>query len=206
MIVYVHGLWLTGVESAWLRRRLAAELGCEARAFHYHSVTATVGEVVDALHAFIAGLQAEKIHLVGHSLGGIVILRLLEKYSDVPPGRVVLLGSPVNGSCVARGLSRWRLGSAVLGRMAEDELLQTPERRWDGSRELGLIAGTEPLGLGRIVAELPQPNDGTVAVVETRLPGARDVIDLPVSHTGMLFSVELVRQAAQFLREGRFAR
>jgi pimeloyl-ACP methyl ester carboxylesterase len=204
MIVYVHGLWLTGVESAWLRRRLALALDCEAHAFHYRSVTATVGEAVEALREFIIGLNADAVHLVGHSLGGIVLLRLLESFTAVPPGRVVLLGSPVNGSCVARGLACWRLGSAVLGRMVEVELLQAPQRRWEGGRDLGLIAGSQSLGLGRVVAELPHPNDGTVAVVETELPGATDRIVLPVSHTGMLFSAEVVRQTACFLRHGRF--
>src|SRR5687768_6599292 len=114
MIVFVHGLWLTGVESAWLRHRLAAELNCPACAFHYHSVSVAAKDAVRSLRSFISTLESETVHLVAHSLGGIVVLRLLEQYNDVPSGRVVLLGSPIAGSCVAEGLARWRLGPAML--------------------------------------------------------------------------------------------
>lgn len=206
MIVFVHGLWLTGIESAWLRRQLSYELNCDACAFHYHSVSHTVAEAVSSLHDFILAKNAGEIHLVAHSLGGIVVLRLLETFKDIPPGRVVLLGSPVGGSRVAQGLVRWPLGPAALGRMVAEELLEAPQRQWDRSRELGVLAGTQSLGLGRIVTQLPHPNDGTVAVVETRLEGAHDSIEVPVSHTGMLFSKETARQAGHFLKHGRFLR
>ena len=48
------------------------------------------------------------------------------------------------------------------------------------------------------------PNDGTICVEETELPGAADRIVLPVSHTGILFSAEAARQTASFLATGRF--
>ena len=102
MILFVHGLWLTGLESAWLRRKLGAELGIETAVFRYNSITESIGEVVERLHSFVVESKAPVLHLVGHSLGSIVILRLLEKYPDVPPGRVVLLAPPLQGSCVAR--------------------------------------------------------------------------------------------------------
>jgi len=38
------------------------------------------------------------------------------------------------------------------------------------------------------------------------LAGARDHLVLPVSHTGMLFSVEVAHQVGQFLAQGRFDR
>lgn len=203
MIVFVHGLWLTGMESAWLRRKLAADLGCAADYFRYRSVTADAGAVVDSLHDFIVSLRTDTLHLVGHSLGGILILRLLEKYAGLPRGRVVLLGSPVNGSSVAQRLVRWPIGPAALGKMAE-ELLCAPQAPWGGARELGIIAGSKSFGLGRIVRDLPYPNDGTVAVCETQLPGATDHLVLPVSHTAMEFSAEVVRQTGHFLKYGCF--
>jgi pimeloyl-ACP methyl ester carboxylesterase len=206
MIVFIHGLWLTGIESTWLRHRLAAELHCDTHAFHYPSVTATLSEVVDSLQEFIVGLHADTLHLIGHSLGGIVVLRLLETHNELPMGRVVLLGSPVAGSRVAQGLARWRLGAAIMGRTVEEELLHSRPRRWDGRRELGIIAGNQPLGLGRLVSELTEPNDGTIAVSETQLLGATEHIVLPVSHIGMLFSAEVAQQTAHFLQSGCFAR
>lgn len=205
-VVFIHGLWLTGVESTLLRRRLAAELSCDTHAFHYPSVTASMSDVLMRLHEFVTALKAETLHFIGHSLGGIVVLRYLESHRDVPSGRAVLLGSPLAGSRAAQGLTRWPIGAAMLGRNIEAEVLQPQARRWGGERELGIIAGDLSLGLGRLLGDLGGPNDGTVTVAETDLPGATDRIVLPISHTGMLFSAEVAHQAAHFLMRGRFSR
>jgi pimeloyl-ACP methyl ester carboxylesterase len=203
-VVFVHGLWLNGVESTLLRRRLAADLDCATHAFHYPSVTASMTEIVERLAAFLARLDVRTLHLVGHSLGGIVLLRLFEQAPPTQPGRIVLLGSPVRGSRAAHRVARWPFGAAILGRSIEAEVLQAPRREWQGPRELGVIAGDLSLGLGRLFGDLGGPNDGTVSVGETELPGATDRIVLPVSHTGVLFSSEAARQTAGFLATGRF--
>jgi len=91
--------------------------------------------------------------------------------------------------------------------LAGKALLLTPrERRWDGLRDLGVIAGDLGLGLGRLVGTLEGASDGTVLVEETQLEGAVDRIILRVSHTGMLFSAEVAHEAAVFLSTGRFSR
>ena len=78
------------------------------------------------------------------------------------------------------------------------------ERRWAGGRELGVIAGDRAAGMGRLLGAMEEPSDGTVAVSETELPGATDSLRLHVSHSGMVFSREVARQVAAFLRAGRF--
>lgn len=203
-VVFVHGLWLNGVESTFLRRRLAADLDCDTRAFRYPSVSASMPEIVQRLAAFAAQLDVRTLHFIGHSLGGIVLLRFFDEAPAIPPGRIVLLGSPVRGSRAARRVARWPLGAAVMGRNIEAEVLQSRERRWGQPRELGVIAGDLSLGLGRLFGELGGPNDGTISVEETELPGATDRMTLRVSHTGMLFSPEVARQSAAFLANGRF--
>jgi hypothetical protein len=80
-----------------------------------------------------------------------------------------------------------------------------PERIDDGL-EVGAIAGSEPFGLGPLFVSLPPPSDGVVTVEETRIPGLRDHIVLPVSHTGMLLSDAVAHQLTAFLRDGRFER
>ena len=54
------------------------------------------------------------------------------------------------------------------------------------------------------MTDLPRPNDGAVAVAETVVEGAADRIELPVSHTGMLLSPAVAREAGRFLARGRF--
>ena len=92
----------------------------------------------------------------------------------------------------------------MLGPLALAELVRGGPRRWTQPRELGVIAGSTSAGLGRLVADLPVPNDGTVAVEETRIEGTTDHVVLPVTHTGMLVSASVAEHVARFLHSGRF--
>jgi len=211
IVVYVHGLWLSGAEGLLLRRRLSRLVGVETRAFNYPSVRSPLEENAAALERALTALRADRLHLVAHSLGGLVVLALFDRLarsagSSLPPGRVVLMGSPVRGCRSARRLARLPGGRTILGRTAADGLLTPRDRRWDGGRDLGVIAGASGHGLGRLLGPLPEPNDGTVLVEETDLPGAGDRLTLDTSHSGMIFSGVVARQVAAFLMAGRFAR
>ena len=204
-VVYVHGLWLSGHEAFLLRRRIETDRGYQWHTFSYASTLLRMTEIADALHSCIAGIAASQVHLVGHSLGGIAILRCLERHQSLPPGRVVFLGTPALASRAASSVARFRFGRVILGQAATDELLHAHQRSWSfADRELGIIAGTQSLSLGRLVTGFDEPNDGTVIVAETRLPGARAHLELPVSHTGMLLSARVAQEVGNFLEHGRF--
>jgi pimeloyl-ACP methyl ester carboxylesterase len=203
-VVYVHGLWFSGHEAFMLRRRLEKERGYAWRVFSYASTLLSMDEIADALNACIADVDAPRVHLLGHSLGGIAILRCLERHPQQPPGRVVIMGTPSMASQAAAALARFRFGRAILGQAAARELLHSHQRRWPHEREIGIIAGTQPLSFGRLVVNFDEPNDGTVAVSETRLPGATAHLTLPVSHSGMLLSARVAYEVGQFLEHGRF--
>lgn len=207
VVVYVHGLWLPGGESFLLRRRLSRALGAQSCVFAYPSVRAAFADNAMALGRYLRTVKADTLHLVAHSMGGLLILKLFEAglAQDLPPGRIVLTGSPVRGSRSAERLVRLPLGRALLGLTGGEVLLDRRERRWRGERDLGVIAGDLGVGLGRLLGSIDGPSDGTVRVEETDLPGAADQILLRVSHSGMVFSPEVARQAAAFLRDGRFA-
>jgi pimeloyl-ACP methyl ester carboxylesterase len=203
-VVYVHGLWMFGAEGLPLRQRLQRDRGYRLHIFRYGSVRAPMASIACALGAQIARIDAPRVHLLGHSLGGAVILHCLLHYPMAQPGRVVFLGSPVLGSSTARLLASWRAGRCLLGRAASAELLQPRVRRWDLPRELGIIAGTLPLGFGQLLLKFGEDNDGTVAVSETRLPGAAAYATMPVSHMGLLWSAAVAREVGSFLEHGRF--
>jgi pimeloyl-ACP methyl ester carboxylesterase len=204
-VVYVHGLWMSGSESLLLRRRLAREFGMEVHPFRYAAVASSMSEITVRLQRFVRDLRATRLHFVGHSLGGLVIYRFLERYPEQPPGRVVFLGTPSVASKAAMQVSHIRLVASLMGRPVADELFTPHERRWHTDRELGIIAGTQALGVGQIVAQFDEDSDGTIAVSETQLPGATDHITLPVSHLGMLISARVARETGSFLVEGRFS-
>ena len=211
VIIYVHGLWQRGGESIWLRRRLAQDLDADARAFSYPSVADDATTNARELAKYLTALKPDTLHLVGHSLGGLVILKLFEEESaqalaGLPPGRIVLLGPPLRGSRTAQNLARLPFGKQIMGRGVGEELLEPRERRWIGPRDLGVIAGDLGFGLGRLVGTLGGASDGTVLVEETQVEGAADRVVLRVSHTGMLFSAVVAQQTGAFLRTGRFSR
>jgi hypothetical protein len=92
-----------------------------------------------------------------------------------------------------------------MGPSVADVLLRPRERRWAFGRPLGIIAGSQALGLGQFLAGFEEECDGTVEVSETRLPGATDHIVLPVSHMGMPVSARVAKETGLFLRDGRFS-
>src|ERR1700756_4971746 len=204
-VVYVHGLWMSGAECLLLRRRLAREFGMEVHPFRYPAAGATMTEITARLQRFVRDLRASRLHFVGHSLGGLVIYRFLERYPQQPPGRVVFLGTPSVASRAAVQAGHIRLVASLMGRSVADELLRPRERRWAAGRDLGIIAGTQPLGFGQILAKFEEDCDGTIGVSETQLPGATEHITLPVSHLGMLVSARVARETGEFLQEGRFS-
>jgi pimeloyl-ACP methyl ester carboxylesterase len=202
-VVLVHGLWVHGVAMGLMRRRLARR-GYRAHAYSYPSMRLTLAENAERLARYCRDLSAPRLHFVGHSLGGLIILRMLERAPGLPPGRAVLLGSPVAGSLAARRLARLPGGRAALGRSAP-EWREAAQPDFAAGREIGVIAGRTPVGIGRLVApDLPAPSDGVVSVAETRLPLMRDHLVLGVNHFGMLISRAVVRQVCAFLREGAF--
>jgi pimeloyl-ACP methyl ester carboxylesterase len=201
-VLFLHGLWMNGLETWWLRHRVESH-GFATQALSYPTMHATAGEVVSLLAGQIAALEPP-VHLVGHSLGGLMLLKLFELLPEQPPGRVVLLGSPVAGSHAARSVASWAIGPSLLGRIALEEIVERGPRRWSLPRELGIIAGSTSAGMGRLVSQLPEPNDGTVAVEETHIEGMTDHLVLPVTHTGMLVSASVAEHVARFLTTGRF--
>lgn len=205
-VVTVHGLWMTGFELGLIRRRLEADRGFRAVAFSYPSLSGSMSDHVRSLIEFARAQKAAQLHFVGHSLGGLVILRALQLTDDLPPGRAVLLGTPLQGSRAAQGVARLPFGKAILGSAVHEECIEYTPREWSGQREIGIIAGSMGMGLGRLFAHLNTDHDGTVLVEETHLPGARDHIVVSTSHTGLLFSAEVAEQAGNFLRTGRFHR
>ena len=201
----MHGLWLPGEESLVLKRHLAEEFALELHWFRYFGASESMSEITSRLAAFVRELGSAEAHFVGHSLGGLVLYRLLERFPDQPPGRVVFLGVPCVASRAAERAGAFAPLAHLMGPTVTEELLTRKERRWTHPRQLGVVAGNQPIGLGQFLAHFDEENDGTVAVSETRMPGAADHIVLPVSHLGMLVSARVAHETGLFLTQGRFS-
>ncbi len=203
-VILLHGLWMRGFALAMLDRRLM-EHGFQVHRFDYLSVASTQESVLDRLRGRMLELsdETQTVHLVGHSLGGLLALRACSGTDTLPEGRIVCLGSPLLGSAAARAFAGWgRGGEALLGH--NRQLLEQGFDRWEGSREVGMVAGRMPLGLGSVIGRFEGEHDGTVSVAETRLPGLTDHCVVESNHTSLLFSGDVARLSAEFLNHGRF--
>ena len=209
-VVCVHGYLSHGAGMYLIKRRLEREYGMPALLFSYPSVRGTLDENSAALAAFIREQDIDTVHIIGHSLGGVLALRTLSNDPDATSGRVVCLGSPLSGSRAGRILSELDWAEDIIGKSLPEGVLQQSANDWAAdvcaNRDIGVIAGNIPLGLGRLVTNFDEDNDGTVAVSETRLNGVKDHMIMPVSHKGMLVSAAVADQAAAFIRRGEFLR
>jgi len=201
-VILLHGIWMRAGVTARLAARLRAA-GFAVHGFDYASIQSTFAEHHERLDRLIDSIEGP-LHMVGHSLGGVLAMDYLNRAQPRAARieRLVCLGSPLNGSALAQRLKRARLDTLGLGfarRVLVDGLPP-----WSGPQAVGVIAGEISFGLSLLLGRLPRPNDGTVAVAETRLPGIADHVTVRASHTALLFSERAAAQTVHFLREGRF--
>jgi pimeloyl-ACP methyl ester carboxylesterase len=202
-VLLVHGLWTNRAIMFYLARTLAG-LGFAPRAVGYFSALAEFEHNAAHVARAIAGSPGERLHVVAHSLGGLVALRALVRRPDARVRRVVLLGTPIADCLSGRRMARMRFLGPLLG-TTRTLWTDMPQLDIPPGVEAGAIAGTRRFGLGSLVLRLPGPSDGVVRVEETRHPRLADHVTMPVAHSEMLVSRPVAAQVAAFLRDGRFA-
>lgn len=204
VVVLIHGIWMSGLEMRLLGWRLH-RCGFTCRYFRYASLRQTPKQNALRLEKYLAQIESPTVHLVAHSLGGIVLAHLLSFFPPKQPGRVVMLASPLKGSATARYLSHRRLLRWFLGRSVVKGLFGDIPGEHAG-RQVGMLAGTRGIGIGNILAhgKLSKPNDGTVAVNETHSPLINEHRTVPYSHMGILFSSNAAMQVCHYLKYGCF--
>lgn len=192
------GAWQMTVLCRRLRRR-----GFVVKPFSYHSIVERFAVNLKKLHRFVLAQQAEELHLVGHSLGGLLAARLLAQYhAQLPPGRLVCLGTPLRGSDIARRTRSLRMNTLLLG-FSSDVLIEEGFANWEVPREMASIAGRTPIGMSLLLGGLKRPHDGTVSVQETQLDGQSAHSVVAASHTSLVVNKQVAHMTANFLRHGR---
>ncbi|MBF0134763.1 MAG: alpha/beta hydrolase [Magnetococcales bacterium] len=195
---------MNGWEMGVLRFRLH-EAGFRTLRFSYPSRRATVAENASRLKEFLLHHVADgRVHLVGHSLGGLVILRFLHDYPEWPVQRCLALGSPFRGSQAARQLyrfapTRWLLGRSMFEGLDGQGVHDVPPQKIFAS-----VVGDRAAGLAMRIVLLHLPHDGVVEVAETRLDGVHARIQRYCNHLGLVFSRTVADDVIRFLKTGKF--
>jgi len=194
-VVLVPGLWMPAAAMAILARALRVY---EPRVFAYRGRDCHERNI-EALARF----AGDGACLVGHSLGGVLIYDMLARHPEVRADTVVLLGAPVRGCLAGRrfgrgGVGRWMMGACCA-------LWSEREARWQRDAPLGVVAGTRPVGLGRLFGALPGPNDGVVRVEETTVDGMAERVLVRQGHSMLIVSNSVGAMVARFLARGAFA-
>jgi pimeloyl-ACP methyl ester carboxylesterase len=203
IVVVVPGLWMPAWMMIGLQRRLA-RWGHRCVRFRYRSVRASLDENSERLASFVQGLDAPAVHLVGHSMGGLLALHATVPGRLPQVRRIAMLGSPYNDCCAAQALAARAAGRKILGNTMADWLSRA-KPAVPPELEVGVLAGTLPAGLAMlIVRPLPGPHDGVVCAAETAVPGMSAYTEVRVNHFGMILSPRVTMLVDRFLTDGRF--
>lgn len=211
-VVLIHGLHQTASIMMPLARYLQKN-GFNTHQHNYHSLKESIEQHSNRLNDWLSSHHNPNIaiHLVGHSLGGLVIRDFIHRFPQWTIAHCVTLGTPHLGSTTAHYSKR--LTPFLIGH-AYDNALDGQSVSLKEDIRLGVIAGNVPHGLGQLflnyhskktkLSALESTHDGTVYLTETQLPDASDHITLPVSHTGMLINKQVAKQTVYFLHHGHF--
>jgi pimeloyl-ACP methyl ester carboxylesterase len=180
-VLLVHGY--VGTKSGWFAlTRALRDRGLTVHAMSYSSFGTSVEELAEQLEARVVSLRSEtgadKVHLVGHSLGGVVIAQAFaDGRLTGQVDKVVTIAAPFGGSPWARLLPlgaivrALREGSPLLRRLA---VAPAPE----GVQWLAFTAALDIIVPGRRAVP-PQAEARTVSVDD-------------VGHLGLLLSRQVV--------------
>lgn len=200
-VVLTPGLWVPSAAMALLAARLG-RAGYATHVFAYRGRSPFEANVERFARFARDTLGGRLAHFVGHSLGGVLVLDMLNLHPDVALASAVLLGAPVRGCVAGRRLGGARVGRWMMG--ACGPLWEERPARWERAAPLGVIAGTLPLGLGRALGRMPCINDGVVCVDETTVEGMTAQALVPCGHSMLVVSGAVGALVQRFLASGRF--
>ena len=196
-VVLVHGLWMGKWSVASIARHLTSQ-GYKVYRFGYKTTTKPFEFNMQKLQAYVNSRPEGTVHLIVHSLGGILAMRTLPNISK--DGKLIMLGSPINGATVARAMGRKKWTAWMLKNAQEP--LENGVQQPTAFRQSYMLAGTSnTIGIARLVVKLPKPNDGTVAVTETMADWINHHATEKTNHFGMLFNKNIKHKISDFLAE-----
>jgi len=202
-VILLHGLW----RSMWAMEPMAKHL--HQQGYHtinvpYPSFRKPMEELTKIVHQALTLHGGDrKVHFVTHSLGGVILRRLLSEVAPDQVGRVVLLAPPNQGSEIIDWLSHYPTMRFSLG----------PAGRQLGSEEIDAPALPEEIDSAVIMGTrsivpffrklLDDDNDGIVSVERGRIDGMNEFHVLDADHTFIASDPKVMKMTQHFLHTGK---
>lgn len=187
-VLLVHGLGRTPASLLLLSHSLK-RAGHQPTSFSYFAFAEPYDQIRARLGARLEALASEgdePVALIGHSLGGLLLRDALSSVPRLQVHRLIMLGTPNRAPRRAQRVDSWLPFKVFAG--SSGALLANAERLARIPRPkvpYTIVAGTggyrwlsSPFGT--------EPNDGIVAVNETRITDDDEPVLLDVSHTFMM--------------------
>jgi pimeloyl-ACP methyl ester carboxylesterase len=208
-VVLLHGIGRTSRSLRKLERSLQ-QAGLATLNLTYASRKKPLEQLAEDIHPAITRFAKSidgPLHVVGHSMGGLLARVYVARYRPTRLGRVVMLGTPNGGSEIADLLQGSLLYRSYYGpagqqltTLPDDTLALLPPVDYP----VGVVAGNRALNPIAWRSRLPRPHDGCVSVESSKLAGMADHITIKATHIGLSRHTDAIRHTISFLSEGRF--
>jgi alpha-beta hydrolase superfamily lysophospholipase len=193
-VLIAHGWLGYAIQFRPLARRIT-EAGFDVTVLSYPTMFAPFELAVDRARRAAMRAAGAPLHLVGFSMGGLV-MRALTAENPSGLASLLLIGTPNAGSPMA-DLAGRLVPTPALRRLATT----APALPEPTGIQVGCIVGSRRGPLGFVFGE---ENDGRVSVSSALSVAYHDARIIPVSHTAMPYARQTADLAVCFLREGHF--
>ncbi|MBK1790856.1 esterase/lipase family protein [Persicirhabdus sediminis] len=209
-VVLLHGLCRSSKSMEKMNEQLS-ELGYTVHNVDYESRTAEISElseeVISAVLLECNEQQADKVHFVTHSMGGIMVRHYLANNKLPQLGRVVMLAPPNQGSEVVDKIGDWKAFKKLngpAGQQLSTAESSVPNQLGAVKFQLGVIAGDRSInGINSMMID--GDDDGKVSVERTKVEGMSDHVVIHSTHPMIMKNDDAIELTARFLKTGKFA-
>jgi triacylglycerol lipase len=208
-VILVHGLGRLKSSMSKLEKAFIAA-GFDVVNWSYTSTKLNITDIAHSLYSVfkVNSENYRNVYFVTHSLGGIVVRRMMAIFNMKDLGGIVMIAPPNNASVFARWILKYPIIKTIMGPAGQELMNRKQIEKICAVPESGVmvIAGTKCFSVNNpnswiSQAILKKPHDGTVTVEETKLSNMEKFITIKDSHTYIASNPVVIKEAVEFLKQ-----
>ena len=200
-VILIHGLW----RSVWAMEPMAKHLyteGYNTVNIAYPSFTKPMDYILEMIEAEVSHyLEKGTVHLVTHSLGGIITREMLPNLPHDKLGRIVMLAPPNQGSEIIDWLANYPILKRTMGPVGQQlGTGQITAPHLPENIDSAVIMGNSNL-IPFFQKLLPTANDGIVSVERGKVEGMNEFHIIDADHTFIASDPRVMKMTLEFLKK-----